>query len=455
MTTVTLKQAHAWHMDGRLADAEQVYQKILSENPNDWSTLFFLGSLMLQTDRRGQAIALLEKAAMLKPREATIWNNLGTAYRQSHFQQEAMRAYRRTLLLSPDDLDALNNMITLSVNEGCPKDGERWAKRALSLSDKFYQMKWNYGLTLLERGIFDPGFKMYAAGTRCKDRISRHYDCKPWNGEKGRVVIYGEQGIGDEIMFFSQVPDALKVTGKVVLDCHPRLEGLFKRAFPQCTIYPTRKKDPEWVHDDPVDWKIPAGNLASMFRLKLSDFPRTPYLKADPTKVAKMRERLKAAGPGPYIGISWKGGKHKTRNDQRSVHPKDMAKFWSVNATFVSLQYTEDAAQDCAGTPIVHWPDVVTAFDYDETAALVEALDLVVSVCQSAIHLCGAIGKECWVLTPHKKAWRYYSPDGTHMVWYGDHMKLYQQAPDLDWKPVMERVSADLEGRFGARLGKA
>ena len=450
MAVVTLKQAHEMHMAGKLAEAEQVYQKILSENPDDWSTLLFLGSLFLQTDRRGAAIALMQKAALMKPAEPTIWNNLGTAFRQSHFQSQAMSAYRRTLNLLPDDEDALNNMITLYVNEGEPDKAERWAKRGIEVSKDFYQLKWNYGLTLLERGQYKEGFKMYAAGARCKDRLTRNYDCKPWDGNaKGRVVVYGEQGIGDEIMFFSQIPDVMKRAKSVVLDCHPRLEGLFKRAFPECKIYPTRKVEPEWFHDDPVDFKIAAGNLGQHFRKSIESFPRKPYLKADPVRVEKMRERLKALGPGPYIGLSWKGGKHKTREDQRSMSPEMLKPLLSTNATFVSLQYTDEAAQECAGTPIVHWPDVIAAKDYDETAALVEALDLVVSVCQSVIHLSGALGKECWVMTPHKKAWRYYSPDGTHMAWYGDHVKLYQQKPDLDWKPVVEAIESDLKDRYG------
>jgi ADP-heptose:LPS heptosyltransferase len=124
--------------------------------------------------------------------------------------------------------------------------------------------------------------------------------------------------------------------------------------------------------------------------------------------------------------------------------------FEGVDANLISLQYDEGAAEDCKGTPVHHWPDYVAAKEYERTAALVSALDLVVTVNTSAVHLCGALGKECITLTPKRKAWRYYSPDGSTMPWYRS-VTIYEQKTDGDWADVLGDVNKELRARQAAR----
>jgi tetratricopeptide (TPR) repeat protein len=453
MPIITVKQAHDIHLAGDLKTAEAMYHELLNDHPDEWSILFFLGGLYLQQNKQGIAIQLFNRALEQKPNLMEAWNNLGVAYRQRFMNDKAGPCFMRALAIN-ENADSYNNMGTIHVNEGSPADGERWLRKAVELQPDFMQAHWNLALTLLEQGRYEEGFKEYAWGLKSKDRLVKHYDCKWWRGQTdGKVVVYGEQGIGDEIMFFSMIPDLIRLVGKenVVLDCHPRLANLFEHSF-GVKVYPTRKEVQEWHWENPVDYKVAAGNLGSFFRRGVEDFPGTPYLSCDPDGIREAHELL-ATLPArrPNIGISWRGGKHKTKTASRSMSLQTILKaFEGVDANLISLQYDEGAAEDCKGTPVHHWPDHVAAKEYERTAALVSALDLVVTVNTSAVHLCGALGKECITLTPKRKAWRYYSPDGSTMPWYRS-VTIYEQKTDGDWADVLGDVNKELRARQAAR----
>jgi ADP-heptose:LPS heptosyltransferase len=201
----------------------------------------------------------------------------------------------------------------------------------------------------------------------------------------------------------------------------------------------------------PIAAQIPAGSLPGLFRNRLEDFPRhSGYLVADPERVAAWRARLAELGSGPVIGVSWRGGSVTSRRDLRSM-PLDLLApvAREVGATLVSLQYT-----DCAdelrqfhathGVRVHHWQDAID--DYDQTAALVCALDAVVSVCTSIVHLTGALGRPGLVLVPFAAEWR-YGDDGDTMPWYPS-VRLFRQPRPLDWLPVVEALRGRLAQMF-------
>ncbi len=256
------------------------------------------------------------------------------------------------------------------------------------------------------------------------------------------MAVYGEQGIGDEIMFASMLPDLLK-TNKVIVECHKRLKPLFERSFPEITFYGTREDaEISWPYDhDDLEYRIAIGSLGQFYRRSVESFPGTPYLKADPLLPASRKLR---------VGISWTGGQKQGRIETRSVPLTWWGSILDNDCEFVSLQYTDSEAEievteRANGYTIEQFPQVKMQ-DYMETARLVASCDLVISVCTSVVHLAGALGVPTWCMVPSKPAWRYGVAG--KLVWYRS-VRLYRQPrPDAgrepDWMPVVERVGADL-----------
>ena len=244
-------------------------------------------------------------------------------------------------------------------------------------------------------------------------------------------------------MFANCIPDVLKLTESVVIECHRNLVALFARSFPGARIQPLvpAGEEPRWVSEqrDPF-LQIAMGDLPGHFRRKWEDFPRHHgYLKASDEKVNQWKRRLNALGPGPKIGISWRGGLQASRAHLRSISIETITSFASLPCKFISLQYgnverdIERANQ--AGSPwLTHWQDAID--DYDETAALVMALDGVVSVCTSLIHLTGALGQKVFILAPAITEWRYLDK-GDRMPWYPS-AKLLRQKSVGDWTEVID-----------------
>lgn len=428
----------------RLDEVLENYHGFLNQAPEDPALIFMTATAELQRGHIGIAIQLLKRALAYKPDFAEAWNNLGNAWRTIHSIENARSAYERAAGLQ-EATEYYNNLATLYINEGCPADGIEYAQTALQLDPNNSQAHWNLGLMLLELGEWDIGLKEYEAGLVTGDRPDRHYNNEHsipyWDGTTGKtVVVYGEQGMGDEILSAGCIPDLIKDCDKVIFECHPRMFDLFKRSFPDLhAIYPTRKKETlDWPPAHKIDYRIGIASLFKFYGVK----KRSPYLIPDPDLVASYKEWLSHLGTGPFVGIGWYGGTLKTRFDQRNFKLKQLMPLLKQDATFISLQYTIDADEkvkrfyDDTGIKIHHWPEVLRAKNYDETVALIAALDKCVLPNTTAVHVCGAIGQNCTSLTSDKCAWRYTLSDKNHMPFYGDHVKLLRQ--NGDWEKAIQ-----------------
>ena len=202
-----------------------------------------------------------------------------------------------------------------------------------------------------------------------------------------------------------------------------------------------------------IDLQIPMGSLPGLFRNSWDEFPRHGgYLRADPDRVAYWRARLDALGPGPKIGLSWRGGVAATRRHLRCIELEQLLPVMELPATFVSLQYG-DCADDLSrlrlqhGRSLTHWQDALD--DYEETAALTCALDLVISVCTAVIHLAGALGRPVWVLVPAIAEWRYMNR-GERLPWYPS-ARLFRQTQPAVWESAIQRMAEQLSVEFHKR----
>lgn len=436
------EQAQALHLARKFDEAEVLYDQLLTQNPTNPGLLATLGTLFLQKGKTGLAICLLEASIRNGKRESDVLSNLALAYKNSGQQEKAVKLFEESVKKDPSGA-TLANYSALFIESGQDEKMGEICKRAIDLDPSHPIAHWNLALSLLAQGKWERAWDEHEWGLVANHmRKDRDLGGVPvWDGSPGkRVAVYGEQGIGDEIMFASMIPDVLK-TNEVVLECHTRLKTLFEKSFPGVNCYGERESDmPLWVADEHFDARISIGSLGKFYRRSADAFNGNSYLKAEPL----------ASGSKFRVGISWSGGGAKLgRVQKRSVPLSWWKSILNVSEVeFVSLQYTDCKEEldvmDALGYDIKRMDEYVKAEDYYETARLVASCDLVISVCTSVIHLAGALGVPCWVMTPKHPAWRYQNEG--KMPWYRS-VRLYRQPENKQdsWMRVVERVGLDLD----------
>jgi hypothetical protein len=339
---------------------------------------------------------------------------------------------------------------------GRREEGLALAETLLAHDPTLVEARMNRALILLGKGNFGDAWDEYEArrllpGSGCANDLP----CAEWRGEalEGRTIfIYPEQGLGDEIMFASCIPDLVARGARCTLQCHRKLEKIFRRSFAQVEVLATGDTLPQnagrgW------DFKVAIGSLPRFLRRTHAAFPaHAAYLRADPARVAYWKAKL-AGLPGRLkVGIAWRGGLASTRRSVRSIPLELWLPVLALGEVdFVSLQYADSHAEIEAlrrdGHRAPHeWSEAI--HDYDETAALVAALDLVVSVQTAVVHLAGAMGQKVWALVPEASEWR-YSGDRRSMTWYPS-VRLVRQSEYGNWSPVIERLRSDLAALAGS-----
>lgn len=426
---------------------------VLNINFDDPAALYTAAHCFRRSGRYGLAYNLFKRCSQISPDRHEAWNMQGVCYEQTWQLDKAEKCFKESLKRQPNNFPALENLALVEINRCQPDEALKWCDLGEKAGIKSFEATDNRAMALLMKRDWS-GWVPYRESTgHTKQRPIMHYNDEReplWNGEPGNVVIYSNQGIGDEIAFSSCIPDAMK-KADLIFDCDERMVGLFKRSFPGLRVYGTRfKKEREWDHL--IDYSSPIDALPSLFRLKDSDFPGTPYLKADPERRLQWRS-LFDTYKKPVIGMAWTGGIQHTGSRKRSLSLEQLLPvFKSIDATWVSLEYRDRRQQIEefkmeTGVEIKDFPRAVHALDYDETAALVSELDLVITVCTAVVHLSGALGKDCWCLAPSKPRW-FYGVEGTTLPWYRS-VKLMRQAQDGTWP--LEELITKLRLRYGNR----
>lgn len=262
-----------------------------------------------------------------------------------------------------------------------------------------------------------------------------------------KVLLLAEQGIGDEVMFASLIPELVRDAGAVTCACDRRLVRLFSRAFPSVRFLGVPGAE---VRRADYDLLIAMGSLAGLYRKRLEDFPGTPYLAPRPEVREAWAARLGPRDGRLRVGLSWRGGIQGTRASFRSLPLAELAPILDLpGCEFVSLQYGEVAEEVAAvnagrANPVRLFPAADIA-DFEDLAALVLSLDVVVSVQTALVHLCGAVGQDCLTLVPYNPEWR-YTLKADVMPWYRS-VSLFRQAEQGRWEPVVQRVAERLRER--------
>jgi hypothetical protein len=209
---------------------------------------------------------------------------------------------------------------------------------------------------------------------------------------------------------------------------------------------------PEGLVASELDARIFAGSLGRICRNKPEDFPRSAFLVADPDRRKGLRARLDALGPGKKIGVMWRGGVGGNEEDKRSMDLVDMTRLLEKGRAegvhWISLNHLQSGREETdrlfkdTGIRVHHWPEIIEAQDYDETAALLAELDVVVSVTGTVAHCAGALGVKTHVLVSYFHEWRYAAHHDGDMLWYGTMALHRQSAEDRDAWPLDEIAQA-------------
>ena len=261
-------------------EAMRICSDILNKDPHGiygQRALFMIGYLFMQAERYGLAYNVFERCAQVTPKVSEIYSNMGMCLEPTD-PHGAVRLFQKSYQLKPSNSHAYANEALIHLQTGKPEKCIELSNKALELEPDLMSAKHNLGLAQIMVRDFKNGWLNYYDTLGVKQRKRRDYGLPEWDGKaEGEIVIYGEQGVGDEIMFASCLEDVAK-TNDIVLDCDKRLEGLFKRSF-DFPVYGTRfKKETPILDNHSPQWQIAAGQLPHFYRNSEESFPGTPYL---------------------------------------------------------------------------------------------------------------------------------------------------------------------------------
>ncbi len=407
----------AAHRRGDLSGAERIYESVLIRDPENFDALQLLGALAVQVRQPLRGLALLDRAIALKPDSFDAHTNRGIALTELKRFDEAIACHSRALAIRPESGDALFNRATLHLLLG------------------------DYA-----RGL--PGYE-WRRKRESRNRKPRSVDKPLWSGEQGltgkRILLYAEQGFGDSIQFCRFVPRVAALGANVILELPAALASLFACLKGVAQITRTGEAPP------PFDFHCPLPSLPLAFKTTLHSLSGRPYLVAPPDSVAGWGKLLGKAAR-PRVGLAWSGNANVGNDYKRAIPLSRLSQALPQGIDYVQLQKgvrTDDQA--C----LARLPEIrsfeAQVKDFGDTAALIDALDLVISVDTSVAHLAGALGKEVWLLLPHVPDWRWLL-DRSDSPWYDSASLFRQPAPD-DWDSVLVAVGQALAERFSLHLG--
>lgn len=443
---LSFEEAKSLHERGDINGAIAAYDVLINNNFGNNEVLFYYGTALFQQGKNGLAATVLKQVIQSVPNMQSAYQNLGNCFKMEQKRKEAEDVYLMGLKLGPEP-ELYAALGGLYINRHQPLKALEFYKKALECDPRNDIIRFNMGLAYLELGEWDKGLSYYELGFTAGNRADRQYKNLPkWDGSPGHnVILWGEQGLGDEIMFSSVLPDAIKDCKSVIWDCHPRLVDTYKRSFPEIASYGTRKNyHLEWFDKCDADCHASITTAAMYYRKKDEDFPGLPFLKADQKEVDKHRQGAKR----PRVGISWQGGSKHTNRDVRSVELKKLSPILEQDCDFFSLQYTPEAAKEvCAldeslGIHLHHYPDIVENYNYDKTINFIASMDLVITVCTTLNQAAGALGVPTWTMVPAMPAWR-YGLNGTDSPWYKS-VRYFRQKMGDSWSPVIHQISKEL-----------
>ncbi|KVV52632.1 hypothetical protein WT27_28855 [Burkholderia territorii] len=401
-----------------------------------------------------EELRLLEAAVNANPSECEAWINLASAYRTRMDLDRALSAGARAVELGPDNPKALNNYVLVLKEAQRWDEAEHYAQAAVTLAPNEASHRFNLAVLQLVMGNFALGWAGYEArwdgAVELRGNRRPVFSAPQWRGESlaGKtLLVWGEHGIGDLLhgcRFIPLLAERVRQEGgRLIWSSLPQMGQLLVRSLGDYVDgYSAGGSIDELP---PFDYEVSLLSLPLLLETgKLTLASTVPYLRADAVASARWRARL-AQERRLKVGLAWTGSRTHQRNPFRRVGWERYAAAFSgqEGVAFYSLQPDAQADVEAArraGLPLVD--HTAEWANFDDTAAYISALDLVITVCTSVAHLSGALGQRTWVLLDVNPHWTWLL-ERRDSPWYPS-VTLYRQSKFARWGRVFAEVSADL-----------
>jgi tetratricopeptide (TPR) repeat protein len=428
---------------GRPEQAVACFKRVLEKHPDYVEGMNNLADALCGMRAFEASLAASRRALQLRPNLPEAHNNMGIALTGQGRYDEAVAAFRNALAQRPDYVEAHSNLGNAYYGKGEVDQAVAMYKTALALRPAHESAHWNLGVMLGLNGDLEHAWPEFAQGW-FSQRFARqrNYPRPLWDGgdlrsqsdpsRRPRIVLHSEQGFGDAIHFVRYIPQVIERGGEVILACQSELRRLLGQL-------PGVK---EWVAPDEAlpayDLHCPLMLLGKAFATTLETIPnQASYLQAEAELSAKWREKI-PAGDWRKIGLVWSGKENP--DPFRSMTLEHFAPLAKVDGVWLCSLQTDAPARQLESPPpglgVAQWTGELT--DFAESAALIDNLDLVITVDTAVAHLAGAMGKPTWVLLKSIPDWRWML-GRNDSPWYPT-MRLFRQTRAGDWAGVLDEV---------------
>jgi tetratricopeptide (TPR) repeat protein len=424
-------------------------------DPNHEEALFECGSWSYTLGDRVGAIDLFLRLVALQPAHREGCYRLGAVWRMlSGLEQAAIWLHRAVVI--DQYSSAANYEIGVTFDQqGDWQSSITWFQRACILNPSYADGELSLSTTLLRAGCFAEGWHHYRARWR-SESLARKQVLTPdigssrpdYNGRRRgrRVLVWGEQGVGDDIMFGGLLSEFQDHCDEILLQVDRRLVGFFERALPEVRVFERGTPIPEECYDE----HIPLGDLGKWLRPSRESFEGKGgrYLQAQEGLSRRLREELGVGTAEKLVGLSWRSA-NPLSGISRSIPLRLLVPYLSsAKNRFLNLQYGDMRAEieglkRDSGVEVLSHPSIDNMEDLEGLAGLVEACDLVISIGNATAHLGGALGKRTWVLLPYLAGWRWLH-EGDRCPWY-ESVDLYRQVERDRWDSVLEQMGRDAD----------
>ncbi len=476
------------HRLEQLDKAASLYREVLKIEPTRADVAHLYGLAEVGRGEMAVGIQSMILSLTIKPGVAQVEHDLAAALAEVGQVERAIDHFREAIKIKPDFIEARINLAGAYVRQEHPNAAVTELEQAreqatnnplihfrlgrarsalrdwhgaasafeacLNIDPEHADARYYLADLQLTVGQFEVGWDNYEARWHRPKLATepRPFQFPKWAGESlaGRTILaWGEQGVGEEILFASMIPDLMNQAGHVLLESDPRLRPLFERSFPGIeTVGRTYPAASRTAQSD-IDLQSATGSLGRWLRRTPSQFTCQAYLLADAEKSAAARARYTLSSDGPTIGIAWRS---LSPLKNFSSYKSSPIEAWRPVLTrpeplFVNLQYGDcDEALAFVerewGTRIYVDAEIDQMTSLDDFAAQIDALDLIITTSNTTAHVAGALGKPVWVVLPVKAGWR-WSRDREDSIWYPN-ARLFRQAPGEDWAAVLDRVGGAL-----------
>ena len=432
---------------GNLTSAIEQFEQAIHLRPNFAQAHYNLGVALQAKGHLSESIKSYKKACEIKPDYFKSYHGIGNALKEQGKVGAAIDSYKQAIKIKPDYADAYNHMGLALMDKGDLEIAMETYKQAIKIDPKNADANINKAFLHLRLLDFEAGWLSYEWRWKMsKDRPQFLSTSKPlWQPSmRQRVLLWGEQGLGDEIMFASLILDMHSLSSQLIVQTDRRLVNLFKRSFPNNIDF--RPCD-EFVSETEYDAHMPFGSAPLYFRQTIESFKGTSegWLSACSAKTKALRSELLWDDSETLIGISWHTTAHQNGAQNRLIPLNQIAQMLHApKVRLVSLQYGDfmDEVEKLTtdyGIKVAQVHQIDNMNDIDGLAALISACDRIVSIDNATVHLAGALGKDTKVLLPYACEWR-WGQSSQDSYWY-DSVQLYRQIIISDWEHVIKKLS--------------